>query len=89
MTTISTCLSIGFMPLNMYIYVRTWIAVSDIPFVDMIVTILVVWAAVILGHIVGRLLPKIVPFLTKVSAFAPVQNKVHVTCGYIQESAFS
>ena len=66
MTTISTFLSIGFLPLNMYIYVRSWIPVSEIPFTDMVITIVVVWVAVILGNIVGKVFPKTVYYLTRV-----------------------
>ncbi|ELU03907.1 hypothetical protein CAPTEDRAFT_216306 [Capitella teleta] len=86
MTSISTFLAIGFMPLNMYIYVRSWMPVSDIPFVDMVITIVVVWATVILGNLFGRFFPKAVPYLTKVGS---VVGFVFVlTCAAIQSALF-
>jgi hypothetical protein len=40
--------------------------VSEIPFVDMVVTIIVVWVMVISGNLFGRFFPKAVPYMTKV-----------------------
>ena len=67
MTTISTTLAVGFLPLNMFIYSRFWIENMDnIPYVNMVVTVLYTWVAVVLGYLVGRKWPKSVPYFAKV-----------------------
>jgi hypothetical protein len=70
MTTISTTLALGFLPLNMFIYTRFWIDDStEMPYVQMVVTLLYLWASVFLGYLVGRRWPKTVPYFTKVCFF--------------------
>ena len=67
MTTISTTLAVGFLPLNMFIYSRYWIADSGkVPYVNMVVTVLYLWVAVILGYFVGRKWPRAVKYFTRV-----------------------
>ena len=67
MTTVSTTLAILFLPLNMFIYSRMWVDdVSNLPYGNMVVTVLYVWAAVLLGFFFGKWFPKAVPWLTKV-----------------------
>lgn len=68
MTVISTTLSIGFLPLNMFLYSRFWIDdMNQIPYENMVFTILYLWAAVIIGYLVGRKWPKTIPYFTRVS----------------------
>jgi len=69
MTTISTTLAIGFLPLNMFLYSTYWIEdESKIPYANMVFTVLYLWAAVIVGYIVGRIWPKTVPYFTKIGS---------------------
>lgn len=66
MTTISTTLAIGFLPLNMFLYSRYWVEdAGKIPYVNMITTVLYLWAAVIAGFFIGRRWPRVVPYFTK------------------------
>ena len=67
MTTISTTLALGFLPLNMFIYTRSWVdETTAIPYVNMVITVLYLWVSVVLGYFVGRKWPKTIPYFTKV-----------------------
>lgn len=69
MTTISTTLAIVFLPLNMWIYSRYWIDdMTQIPFANMVFTVLYLWVAVVIGYLIGWKWPKVTPYFTKVES---------------------
>ena len=50
MTLLSTVLALGFMPLNMFIYLRSWTGdQATIPFVEIVIIILLTWIPVGIG----------------------------------------
>ena len=67
MTAISTTLAIGTLPLNMFIYGRRWLEhANKLPYVNMVITVVYMWVAVLIGYFAGRKWPKSVPYFTKV-----------------------
>ena len=76
MTTISTTLAVGFLPLNMFIYSRYWTEDGGkVPYVNMVVTVLYLWVAVIVGFFIGRKWPRTVPYFTKVAYVVRLAKK--------------
>jgi sodium/bile acid cotransporter 2 len=69
MTVVSTTLAIGFLPLNMFIYTRYWTdedSMSDLPYVNMVFSMLYTWVAVAIGVVIAWKAPKHAKYVAKV-----------------------
>ncbi|KAG8180254.1 hypothetical protein JTE90_011169 [Oedothorax gibbosus] len=72
MTTCSTLVALGMMPLNLYMYGQNLRTESDvvIPYERMALTLVAVTCPVLLGMVVHWKLPKLAGYLTKIGSYA-------------------
>ncbi|XP_077988517.1 ileal sodium/bile acid cotransporter-like [Glandiceps talaboti] len=70
MTSCSTLLAIGMMPLNLFIYSRSWIEPGGdvIPFVDIIISLVAIVVPAAIGCFIKYKFPKAATLITKVSS---------------------
>ncbi len=68
MTTISTLLAFGSMPLNMWLYCRSWSAEdgATIPYVNICITLISILAPIALGQLIKWRSVKVAKIITKV-----------------------
>ncbi|XP_070559749.1 uncharacterized protein [Ptychodera flava] len=67
MTTCSTVIGIGMMPLNLFLYSRTWAkAAALIPYVDIIVALVIILVPASLGMVINWKLPKWSDLIAKI-----------------------
>ena len=75
MTTASVVFSFGMMPLNLFIYSRSWTNdKSVIPYKDIVITLVSILLPVCLGVIIRYKLKKLAPIIVKVGI-----GKYHIT----------
>ncbi len=68
MTAFSTTAAIGFLPLNMFVYTRSWVgAITAIPYQNIVITIVATWLAVAMGVLVGWKAPRAAVYVARVS----------------------
>jgi len=78
---------VGFLPLNMYIYSTYWIEDgTDIPYLNMVITVIYLWISVIIGYFVGRKWPKSIPYITRIGSL--LAFILILTGGFIQNKLY-
>ena len=71
MTSVSTCVALGMMPLNLYLYGRSLVSENaTIPYLNIILANVSITAPVAVGTLIKRKFPKVAKVITKVNIFA-------------------
>ena len=67
MTTVSTTLAIGMMPLNLFIYSRSWSSGGTvIPYMNIVIALISILVPALIGWLIRWKLPKVAAIVLKV-----------------------
>ena len=86
MTSVSTALAFGFMPLNLYIYSHSWAGSSagfkspanTIPYKNILITLVSILVPVAIGILIRKKWPKVANVLAKVCYIFHIMQRLFI-----------